>query len=162
MPRTIHLALALLLGGPLLQACGSANTNERVADDRAAIDQIRKRITDAENSGDASVFEQVAVEDVVVMPPNTPHITGRAVAVAAMRDFFQRFEMRIEYVSREIRVHGDVAFDRGTYSQTITPKGGGDALKETGNYLWLYQRGSGGDWAQSHAIWNADQRPPTT
>jgi ketosteroid isomerase-like protein len=95
------------------------------------------------------------------MPPNTRHITGRDTAVAAMRDFFQRFDMRIEYASMEIQVHGDMAFDRGTYSQTITPKAGGAALQETGNYLWLYRREPGGNWLQSHAIWNADQRPPT-
>ena len=157
--RTNRIAsVAMLLAGLLLQACapgGSTGTT----DDRAAIERIRRQITDAENTGDASVFGQVAAEDVVVMPPNTAPISGRAAAVTAMGDFFRRFDMRIKYASREIEVHGDFAFDRGTYSQAITPKGGGASMKETGNYLWLYRRGPDAKWEQTRAIWNADQRP---
>ena len=161
--RTNSIAsVAVLLAGLLLQACAPGGTAGGVTNDRAAIEQIRKQITDAENTGDASVFGQVAAENVVVMPPNTSPISGRAAAVTAMGDFFRRFDMRIEYASKEIEVHGDLAFDRGTYSQAITPKGGGASMKETGNYLWLYRRGPEGKWEQTRAIWNADQRPPGT
>ena len=143
----------------VLGAC-DAPASKPGTDDRAAIEQIRKRVMDAENTGDAAVFEQVAAEDVVVMPQNTSPISGRGAAVAAMGEFFQRFDMRIEYAGKEIQLHGDFAFDRGTYSQVITPKGGGEALRETGNYLWLYRRGPAGQWEQTRAIWNADTPPP--
>ena len=162
LPKLALAVMAVITTLGVLGACDSGTMSGPMsgADDRAAIEQIRKRVMDAENAGDASVFDQVAAEDVVVMPPNTSPISGRAAAAAAMGEFFRRFEMRIEYASREIQVHGDFAFDRGTYSQSVTPKSGGDAMKETGNYLWLYKRGPAGQWQQSHAIWNSDQRPP--
>src|SRR5262245_42576932 len=101
---TLVVLLAVLLTGLLLQACEPAVTSGSPNEDRAAIERVRKQITDAENAGDASVFGQVAAEDVVVMPPGTSPISGRAAAVSAMGDFFRRFDMRIEYVSREIEV----------------------------------------------------------
>jgi hypothetical protein len=57
-----------------------------------------------------------------------------------MSEFLRQFDLQIRYVSEEIRVHGDLAFDRGTYSQTLTPKG--DGCDTQGGTRWL------GWWSQ--------------
>ena len=122
--------------------------------DVRTLNQLRERTMEAENAGDAAFFEGASAEDVVVMPPGMPAVFGRAAAVTFMGAFLGQFDLRIQYVSQEIRVNGDFGFDRGTYSQTLTPKGGGNGSRESGNYLWIYSRQSDG-WRFSRVIWNA-------
>jgi|SRR5687768_7798840 uncharacterized protein (TIGR02246 family) len=125
--------------------------------DVRTLNQLRERTMQAENAGDATFFEGVSAEDVIVMPPGMPAVSGRTATVAFMSTFLGQFELRIQYVSEEIQVHGDLGLDRGTYSQTLTPKGGGDGNRESGKYLWIYSRRSDGGWEFSRVIWNASQ-----
>ena len=126
------------------------------AADRAAIEEIRARILEAELKGDTSVFEQVTTPDVVVMPPNVATVNGREASVEMMKQFFSQFELHIEYASAQIQVNGDQAFDRGTYSQTVTPKNGGAPVAGRGKYWWFYARNSDGSWQQKRVIWTAE------
>ena len=52
--------------------------------------------------------------------------------------------------------YGDQAFDRGSYSQTVTPKAGGAAMASKGNYWWFYARNSDGNWQQTRVIWTTE------
>lgn len=163
IPAGRSALLLMLLAA--LQACGSSGPGGRggstdVAQDRAAIEQLRQRIRDAELAGDASVFGQVAVADVVVMPPGADPITGRDATVAAMQGFFTNFELHIDYAASPVEVHGDMAIDHGTFTQTISAKHAvaqdqaAAPLKGSGSYLWIYRRSPDGQWLQTHAIWN--------
>ena len=128
--------------------------------DRQAIAENRERTMHAENVGNAEFFHSACVEDVVVMPPGMPACVGRDAAVEFMRAFLGQFDLTINYVSEEIRVAGDLAYDRGTYSQTLVPRAGGKAMSEKGNFLWIYGRGSDGTWRMSRVIWNPNEPPP--
>lgn len=90
-----------------------------------------------------------------MMGPNLTPAAGAADVTAAMAVFFDAFTMDVEYTSAEMVVSGDVAYDRGTYSQTLTPTGAGDPITENGNYLWVYRRSPDGSWKQSRIIWNS-------
>lgn len=125
--------------------------------DVRALNELRERTMEAENAGDASFFEGVLTEDVVIMPPGMPAVSGRAATVAFMSAFLGQFDLQIQYVSEEIRIHGDLGFDRGTYSQTLTPKGVSQGNRESGKYLWIYSRRSDGAWEFSRVIWNASE-----
>jgi ketosteroid isomerase-like protein len=123
--------------------------------DRELLDTLRRRTEQAENEGDASFFEGVAARNIVLMPPNFRAVVGRAAAIDFMRQLFAQFDLRIHYDSEEIEIYDDVAFDRGTYSQTLTPKGGGSPMAERGNYLWIYSRDDAGSWKVARVMWNA-------
>lgn len=149
----------------VLQACGPSGHGGKggstdIAQDRAVIEQLRQRIRDTELAGDAAVFGQVAVADVVVMPPGASPVAGRDATVAAMQGFFANFELRIDYAAAPVEVHGDMAIDHGTFTQTITAKNAvaqdpaAAPLKGSGSYLWIYRRSPDGQWLQTHAIWN--------
>ena len=125
--------------------------------DVRTLNQFRERTMQAENAGDATFFEGASAEDVIVMPPGMPAVSGRTATVAFMSAFLGQFDLRIQYVSEEIRVHGDLGFDRGTYSQTLTPKGAGEGIRESGKYLWIYSRRSDGGWQFSRVIWNTSE-----
>jgi len=150
-----HVLATKLAGLALCFALGGCfpSMEYYAAEDRATLEQIRGRIQEAELKGDASIFEQVAAPDVVVQPPGTPTINGRDASVEMMKQFFSRNALHIEYTGSLIQVNGDEAFDRGSYSQTVTPKDGGAASSSKGSYWWFYARASDGNWQQKRVIW---------
>ena len=101
--------------------------------DRESLDRLRDQTEEAENEGDVSFFEGVAADDIIVMPPNSPAVVGRAATVAFMREFLSQFNLQIRYASEEIQVYGRIAFNRGTYAQTLTLRSGGAPLQEKGS-----------------------------
>lgn len=127
--------------------------------DVQAIHEIREQTMHAENAGDADFFDTTCTDDVVVMAPNMPAVSGREATVGFMREFLGHFELDIRYVSEETRIHGDFAYDRGTYSQTLTPKAGGPTVPEKGKFLWLYARTADGTWKIARVMWNASGPP---
>jgi ketosteroid isomerase-like protein len=134
---------------------------DSIQNDVQAIHTIRERTMHAENIGDADFFDSACTADFVVMPPNMPAVVGRGAAVGFMREFLSQFDLSIRYVSEETQIHGDIAFDRGTYSQSLTPKAGGTPIPEKGKFFWLYSRGSDGSWKMSRVIWNASEPSPS-
>lgn len=101
----------------------------------------------------------MSADDVVMMAPNMPSVTGANNAMNAMGMFFGAFQVQIQYVSQEIVVDDNWAFDRGTYKQKLTSKHGGPAQEEAGNYLWVYRRDPSGSWKQARVIWNSTDAP---
>jgi ketosteroid isomerase-like protein len=124
--------------------------------DLEALRRIRERTEQAENDGVAAFFDEVSAADMVLMPPNVPAVAGRAAVVEFMHGFLEQFQLRIRYQSDEMVIHHGFAFDRGRYSQVLTPKGGGNPVPESGKYLWIYTRAADGEWKFSRVIWNAD------
>ena len=61
------------------------------------------------------------------------------------------------YVSAEIKVIGDYAFDWGIFSFVITPKSGGKTEHPCGKYLWLYSRAPDGSWKVARMIVSLDE-----
>lgn len=155
MSRTCVTLLALTLA---LSACTHVPSRD-VASDLEILDQIRNEFEAAEVAGSTERMRVHITEDVVMMAPNMPAVSGADNAMAAMRSFFEGFGVRIKYNSEEKVIAGSWAFDRGTYTQTLTPKHGGTAASESGKYLWLYRRGPDGRWKQARVIWNSSDSP---
>jgi ketosteroid isomerase-like protein len=100
-----------------------------------------------------------AAPDIVAMPPNRPSKIGDADR-QWIRDFLAAYTVEVQYKSDEIVIAGDWAFDRGTATETMTPKAGGPAATESAKYLWVYQR-LNGEWKLARLIWNSNGPPPT-
>ena len=144
----------LALTGIVAAGCSSM-PHATTPDQRGNLDRIRRETEAAENDGSVDRMRVHMAEDVVMMAPNMPPVTGATNVAQAMRGFFDAFDVQIQYTSEEIVGTGDWAFDRGTYRHTLTPRGGGVALKEAGKYLWLYRRTPDGSWKQARVIWNS-------
>ena len=93
------------------------------------------------------------------MVPNTPVIMGADSVAAAMRAYFDMFDVQIEYTSEEIVVDGDLGLDRGTYRETLTPTAGGASTTGTFHYLFVYRRHTDGSWKHSRVIFNSADPP---
>ncbi len=124
------------------------------------IEEIRRRIESAENTGNSSPVVEMLAEDAVIMVPNQPAQEGKSACTrfltAVMAGLFEQFDRRIAYTSAEVRVMGDWGFDRGSFTFTIAPRAGGETSRESGKYLFLYSRRTDGSWQIARAIVNLD------
>jgi ketosteroid isomerase-like protein len=136
---------------------------ESASDDVAALEAIHARLQDAENAFDSVPIVGVMADDVVLMVPNEPVQEGKAETAAFVARILEEqqawFDRRITYVSDEISVRGDTAFDRGTFSFTVVAKHDGRTTAATGKYFWLYTRADSKEWRLSRAILSLDDPP---
>jgi ketosteroid isomerase-like protein len=121
---------------------------------------LREAIVAAECRGDLSFFAAALDDDAVVMPPDAPAREGKAACLSFVRDVLQallaQFDRELVCDSAEIVVDGGLAFDRGSFYQTLREKDSGLVVRERGHYLWLYVRRPAG-WRLSRVIWNGGE-----
>ena len=154
----------LSIGAVLLALCTAACVSATLSDpdaDRQAVAAASARFQEAENASAVDQMSALFADDLVMMGPNMPSVTGIDEVVPEMSAFHAAIAVDVEYDSQEIEVFGDWAFDRGTYSYTLTPRAGGASFHETGKYLWLYRRQADGSWKQARVIWNSSDPPPS-
>jgi tRNA-Thr(GGU) m(6)t(6)A37 methyltransferase TsaA len=117
---------------------------------------FRNRIMAAENTGDPAVFEELLADDAVIMAPGFPALEGRDACLGFVREVLTglhaMYERRVLCESAEVIVHGDIAIDRGRFSQTLTPRDEGEPTHEEGHYVWIYRRISAGPWRLSRIV----------
>lgn len=72
--------------------------------------------------------------------PETKSETARRLA-----EVFAQFHSRVEVVTDEIHASGEMAFTRGSFRVTLTPKAGGEAQIIERRYLEIWRK-EGGRW----------------
>jgi ketosteroid isomerase-like protein len=98
-------------------------------------------------------------EDIVVLPPNGPTVEGRAASRAACEageTTIQDFTL----TSLDIDGYGDLAFDRGTFSQTYVSEGMAEAVTINGKYVLILRKQADGSWLWTVLVYNLDAPAP--
>jgi uncharacterized protein (TIGR02246 family) len=130
--------------------------------DTESLTDIRRAVEAAENVGDAECIARLFAEDAVLMVPDFPVQEGRTACAEFIRGLLpgllSAFDRRVSYTSAEVSVLGEIALDRGSFSFTVRPKGGGAVERVTGKYLWMYARESSCGWKWSRVIMSRDER----
>jgi uncharacterized protein (TIGR02246 family) len=152
--RVLPLLFSIVIGA----ACTSS-TPQPATTDTAPIDDVRNRYVAAYNSGDAAGVAALFAEDAVSMPDHAPALVGRAAIESSLKQTFAQNSVNIAVTPGETEITGDVAHEHGTFSITVTPKAGGNAMTETGKYLVILKRGSDGTWLVHHDIDNTNAPP---
>lgn len=105
--------------------------------------------------GSAELCAAVYTEDASVLPPNSPKLTGRR----AITQFWQGLldaglkSAKLETVALE--VHGDTAFEVGTYQLRISPAGAAP-MEDRGKFVVIWKREPDGVWRWAVDIFNSD------
>jgi uncharacterized protein (TIGR02246 family) len=126
-------------------------------DAKAGVAKVRENYMKAVNAGDAKGVAMLYTPDGVEMPPNQPMVKGRAALEAYHQKLAAMMDAKLTITGMDTSVHGDTAIDVGTYSQTLTPKGG-KPIQDTGKYVVILRQ-SGGSWWAAYAIYNSDLPP---
>lgn len=125
------------------------------------ISDLRNALQAAENAGDPDGILALFSDDVVAMVPSAPAIEGRAACAEFVREtlgeLLARYDRRVEYVSAEVDVIGDLAYDRGTFSMETVLRENGEHFRAAGKYFWLLRRDAGLDWRIARLIHSLDE-----
>jgi ketosteroid isomerase-like protein len=109
-------------------------------------EEIRRAIDEfinAYNSGDIQAVLATYGDDLIKLrqgaPPETKPEVARRVA-----EVFNKFHSRVDVSNEEILVAGELAFTRGSFRVTLTPKaGGGETQTIDRRYLELWRKENG-------------------
>lgn len=116
----------------------------------------RKAVLNADVAGVMAVYREDALE----MPMFQHPVAGRA----AIAQFYQAMfsgpikVTEFTFTHIETATHGDVAYDVGTYTRTMTGAPSGP-IKAEGPYLVVLKR-TGSEWKVAYTIYNCDCPPP--
>ena len=137
----------------------SAAAQKPAGDDAAAVAKVRADYEKAANAQDFAAMARLYAVDGVEMPPNGPSVKGRAAIEAYHKKMSASMTVSgLKVTPTDTRVSGDIAYDVGTYTQRIAPKGAA-AMDDRGKYVVILKK-TGGTWAVAHAIYNSDLPAP--
>ena len=82
----------------------------------------------------------------VFLPASGERWAGKDTIAAHFFHGLSQFNPHIELHSARSIASGDLAFDSGTFDQTITAPDGSSPMRLRGNYLFVFQRQPDGQW----------------
>ncbi|HEY7449668.1 MAG TPA: SgcJ/EcaC family oxidoreductase [Vicinamibacterales bacterium] len=128
--------------------------------DLRAIEAINQRDVQFALANDAARMMSQWTEDFVLLPPAGPIMRGRSAIAEAFRG--TESPEILEYVLdiQEVKVLGDHAFQWGTYSYSMRPRAGGEAVWTAGKLMRILQRQPDGSWKIYRGIATADPSTP--
>jgi ketosteroid isomerase-like protein len=70
---------------------------------------------------------------------------------------FEQFKIDEKWEPIETVVDGNLAYQRGTFTVSATPKSGSAARTTHGNFLRIYRRQPDGSWRMTRDMFNSDE-----
>jgi len=158
IPVAANLLVGVSLALPLflyMRERALEQVDQNAARDIAA---LIERAAVEENAANGAFIAAAMSDDAVIMPPGIPSIEGRSGRRAFVQGVLEEWDRRVTYTTDEICARGDLAFDRGTLSQSVRPRSGGDWFEESFRYLRVFRREPDGSWKAARLIWNSTEQ----
>ena len=141
-----QVALVLLL---LFTAfsCTKQEKKPSVEADIAAINELYNQYCSYGNAGELDNFLSLWEDNAIRMDPDKPSIIGKENIRKFFEVPFEQFSTNVAvYGDTEIQISGAMAFARGTYTLSLTPKEGGPKTTFDGKWLDILKRQTDGSW----------------
>ena len=128
--------------------------------DIEVINRVRETHIAALNSRNVEAWVTLFTDDGVQMPPNAPANVGQEMIRSWSQTFLDTSRTEFRLLVDEVWLTDDWAFERGTYTITLTLKARGEPLHDIGKYITIYQRQSEDTWGVASDIWNSNNPLP--
>jgi len=118
-------------------------------DELFSINAAKTEFREAFNLGDVTRFLAIADPELVSFSDRQPSEFGKSGLDSLeirLRVLFERFRANLVVIVFEIRIDGDVAYDYGLHSLTLTPKDGGQPIHRRDRYVDIWRRDRDGNW----------------
>jgi ketosteroid isomerase-like protein len=109
---------------------------------RAVIAEQIARFISAFDGGDADTLLSIYSDDLVKLRQGAPD-EPKVETARRLRESFERFHGHLQVENVETMVSGDLAFARGSFVVTLTPKDGGETQIVRRRYIEIWRRESG-------------------
>jgi ketosteroid isomerase-like protein len=152
--RLYIFALALIV--LLLAACQPVVAPASAASEMTEEEAFRALVLEVDEAlaaGDVDRLAEFMADDFVNLPPGSPATTTKEEAVAGYRALFDAYDLDRHFTLLDVEVAGDYGTRYGEWTQTLTPKAGGDPIEETGRCIVGFKKFDG-EWKEVWAIWN--------
>lgn len=154
--------LTVACAPPAEQAESSGGEAVSTEADVEAIRGVMDSWTVGLNTEDTGAMLAIMTDNTNHMGPNEPPISGHG-AVGGWFDamFAEEGAPVFAIETDEVRVAGDWAVGRGTYSFTVTAEDG-ESATVPGKWMIIFERGADGAWRAASTIWNLDVPEPAS
>jgi ketosteroid isomerase-like protein len=127
-------------------AAGQAGAN-------AAFEQLRT--TWAHNLRDKKIDASVAAyaPDAEFLQPDGSRVRGAAALRKLYETITTTYNSDLTFESQRVESSGSLAYDSGTYSETLIDRASGKPQISKGSYLTVYRRNPGRGWLIIEQVW---------
>jgi len=154
--RVVAILCGVLLGAAVLVTGCASDRGVQEQKDEAALRETIEQYIENLNSGDVERWLSSWTDDAIIMGPNAPAVSGKEKLREAVGPLFASFEIESSIPVEEARAAGDWGYVRITYVLEMTPKAGGDPVREEGKGLIILHRQPDGSWLLARECYNTD------
>lgn len=98
-------------------------------------------------------------QDATFINPDGTHAQGSDQIRDLFASVFGVFDARIQFASRQTSESGDLAYDSGSWTETITERANHDVHQTSGDYLTVYRHTPDGKWLIAQQVWTEAATP---
>jgi uncharacterized protein (TIGR02246 family) len=151
--------LALVLVSVILSSC--ASKPDGASADMEAVNALHQKDMEASRKWDVDTLATLWADDIVTLSQGDPPMIGKEANRAAMlrlRDDTKDLQIA-DYITsfNEVKIIGDWAFEWGTYSGTVRPVAGGEAVRSSGKVMRVLKKDKDGAWKIARAMYDSDE-----
>jgi uncharacterized protein (TIGR02246 family) len=155
--RTL-IPIALVLLSLSISSCSSKK--DAASADLEAINALHQRDMEASKKWDVDTLVTLWADDIVTLTQGEPPMIGKDANRAAMlrlREDSSEVQITDYILSfNEVKIVGDWAFEWGTYSGTVKPLDGSEAIRTTGKVIRILKKDADGSWKIARAMYDSD------
>jgi len=117
------------------------------------VSDVSTRWVDNWNAKYLNAVMALYAPDAEFMPGSSESWVGTAAIRKNFAGVLAQYSANIHLKSRHIEASGDLAYDSGTYDETITEVKTGKVIRPRGNYLFVFRRQKNGGWKILEQTW---------
>jgi ketosteroid isomerase-like protein len=91
--------------------------------------------------------------DAVFIQPDGARVKGSAAIRSLYEKVTSTFDSSLNFSSDRVELSGDLAYDSGTYTETLVTRATHKSILSKGSYLTIYRRGKDGKWKIVEQMW---------
>jgi uncharacterized protein (TIGR02246 family) len=109
----------------------------------------------AQDLHDKRVEASVALyaPDATFIQPDGSRVEGRDAIRSLYQTITTTFDSDLAFQSKHVEESGNLAYDSGTYTETLVTRANGQKQTTAGSYLTVYRKGSDGRWRIEEQVW---------
>ena len=155
-----HILIWVLLVLVSVTALSCSSKKDGASADMEAINALHQRDMEASKKFDVDTLATLWSDDIVTLSQGEPPLIGKdanRASILRLREEIGDLQIADFIMSfNEVKIAGDWAFEWGTYSGTVRPAAGGDAIRSTGQVMRVLRKEKDGSWKIARAMYNGD------